>query len=156
MKTTHEFNSSCFEGLWINKCRAFSMRATHEIIEYANPPFNTLLMWNCPKIWTVTEGCWEEAILKIRWMVIDFFFCYLILYAVRWPTSYNMWNSELCCTRGWYSWPYYFTFICSMAFFFLFLAKKNYVSFSVFILMCFLDQKWHGVLATTFSKAPLL
>ncbi len=73
MKTTHEFNSSCFEGLWINKCRAFSMRATHEIIEYANPPFNTLLMWNSPKIWTVTEGCWEEAILKIRWMVIDFF-----------------------------------------------------------------------------------
>ncbi len=73
MKTTHEFNSSCFEGLWINKCRAFSMRATHEIIEYANPPFNTLLMWNCPKIWTVTEGCWEEAILKIWWMVIDFY-----------------------------------------------------------------------------------
>ncbi len=88
MKTTHEFNSSCFEGLWINKCRAFSVRATHEIIEYANSPFNTFLMWNCPKIWTVTEGCREEAILKIRWMVIDFFLlfdslCSLMAYFIQ-------------------------------------------------------------------------
>lgn len=156
MKTTHEFNSSCFEGLWINKCRAFSMRATHEIIECANPPFNTLLMWNCPKIWTVTEGCWEEAILKIRWMVIDYFFGYWFFMQADGLLHTTCGTPNYVAPEVHILDPIILPSFVPWLLLFWFPTKENYVSFSVFILLCFLDQKWHGVLATTFSKAPWL